>query len=155
MSKLRPDYYKGKNGHDLVIYFKNGVKMEYHLAKLLDFDEVLKGITVDNYPERGNIYMIQLSDGSLEKINKNNVLKTETIEQNTIIKPDYYRGLDGKDLFDRFEAGMMSRDEVVGFYKGNIIKYVVRHEGKNGVEDLGKAKTYVERLTEFEKGNGE
>ncbi|MFT8407931.1 DUF3310 domain-containing protein [Liquorilactobacillus satsumensis] len=71
------------------------------------------------------------------------------------LRPDYYHGADGKDLFDRFEAGMMSRDEVVGFYKGNIIKYVVRHEGKNGVEDLGKAKIYIERLAEFEKGEAD
>lgn len=68
-------------------------------------------------------------------------------------RPDYYCGSDGKDLFDRFEAGMMSRNEVIGFYKGNIIKYVVRHEGKNGIEDLSKARTYVERLIKFEKGD--
>lgn len=63
-----------------------------------------------------------------------------------MIKPDYYAGQDGKDLFDRFEDGLLPREETIGFYKGNIIKYVTRFEQKNGVEDLEKAVTYLERL---------
>ncbi|MBT9670699.1 DUF3310 domain-containing protein [Secundilactobacillus kimchicus] len=65
------------------------------------------------------------------------------------IRPDYYKGQDGKDLFDRFEAGLLSREETIGFYKGNAIKYVVREDGKNGEEDLDKALTYVQRLKKF------
>lgn len=63
-----------------------------------------------------------------------------------MIKPNYYAGQDGKDLFNRFEDGLLTHDEVVGFYKGNVIKYVTRFEQKNGVEDLDKAITYLERL---------
>ena len=37
------------------------------------------------------------------------------------------------------------------FLEGNIIKYVTRYEEKNGVEDLQKAKWYLERLIEREK----
>lgn len=32
------------------------------------------------------------------------------------------------------------------FLTGNIIKYIMRHSGKNGLEDLEKAKVYLERL---------
>ncbi len=67
-----------------------------------------------------------------------------------MIKPDYYKGKDGKDLFDRFEDGLLTKEEVIGFYKGNIIKYVTRFENKNGVEDLDKAITYLNRLKDFE-----
>lgn len=67
-----------------------------------------------------------------------------------MIKPNYYKGKDGKDLFDRFEDGLLTKEEVVGFYKGNIIKYVTRFEQKNGVEDLDKAITYLNRLKDFE-----
>lgn len=67
------------------------------------------------------------------------------------IRPNYYKGKDGKDLFDRFEEGLLSKDEVRGFYKGNIIKYVTRYQGKNGSEDLDKAITYIKRLESFEK----
>ena len=34
----------------------------------------------------------------------------------------------------------------LGFCEGNIIKYVTRWKNKNGVEDLQKAKYYLERL---------
>jgi hypothetical protein len=35
--------------------------------------------------------------------------------------------------------------EHMNFNLGNVIKYVMRHEHKNGVEDLKKAKWYLER----------
>lgn len=34
----------------------------------------------------------------------------------------------------------------VGFQEGNVIKYVTRWKKKNGVEDLYKAKEYLDRL---------
>lgn len=33
-----------------------------------------------------------------------------------------------------------------GFFIGNIVKYVCRYKDKNGLEDLEKAKDYLERL---------
>ena len=36
----------------------------------------------------------------------------------------------------------------LGFHRGNIIKYVLRSPGKNGKEDLEKAKHYIEYLIE-------
>lgn len=38
-----------------------------------------------------------------------------------------------------------------GFLEGNIIKYVLRHRRKNGVEDLRKAMTYLTWLIEEEE----
>ena len=32
------------------------------------------------------------------------------------------------------------------FFEGNIIKYVTRHKSKNGLEDLEKAKVYLDKL---------
>lgn len=74
--------------------------------------------------------------------------KLSTLESNSI-KPGYYAS-NGKDLFDRFEEGLMLADEIRGFYKGNVFKYITRYHDKNGVEDLHKAKTYLERLIAFE-----
>lgn len=34
----------------------------------------------------------------------------------------------------------------LGFYEGNIVKYVSRWKHKNGLEDLRKAQWYLERL---------
>ena len=37
------------------------------------------------------------------------------------------------------------------YFQGNIVKYVVRHKHKNGLEDLEKAKWYLEKLIECTK----
>ena len=38
----------------------------------------------------------------------------------------------------------------IPFIEGNIIKYVIRHRNKNGIEDLKKAKHYIDLLIQFE-----
>lgn len=69
----------------------------------------------------------------------------------TKLRPDYYKGKDGKDLFARFESGLLTKEQAQGFYVGNVMKYITRYQGKNGVEDLKKARTYLDRLIEFEE----
>lgn len=34
----------------------------------------------------------------------------------------------------------------LGFHVGNVIKYVMRYDAKNGIEDLEKAKWYIEHM---------
>lgn len=36
----------------------------------------------------------------------------------------------------------------IPYLEGNVIKYVTRHKSKNGLEDLKKAKHYIEKLME-------
>lgn len=43
----------------------------------------------------------------------------------------------------------------LGFCVGNVIKYVCRYKSKNGIEDLKKAKHYLEILIEIEKNRYE
>ena len=38
----------------------------------------------------------------------------------------------------------------LGFYEGNVVKYVARWKAKNGLEDLRKAQWYLERLIKNE-----
>lgn len=38
----------------------------------------------------------------------------------------------------------------IGYLAGNIIKYVSRYKTKNGIQDLEKAKHYLEKLIEEE-----
>lgn len=40
----------------------------------------------------------------------------------------------------------LSPDGLIGYYEGNIIKYISRWRKKNGVEDLKKARWYLDRL---------
>ena len=48
-------------------------------------------------------------------------------------------------------ADILTEEELRGFLKGNVIKYIDRYRDKNGTEDLEKAKEYTRRLEEFEK----
>ena len=67
-----------------------------------------------------------------------------------IIKnPDHYKH--GKyDLITHLED-IFTEEELRGFLKGNVIKYIDRYRDKNGIEDLEKAREYTHRLEEFEK----
>jgi hypothetical protein len=40
----------------------------------------------------------------------------------------------------------------IGYFEGNVIKYVSRWRDKNGLADLEKAKHYIELLIELEMG---
>jgi len=42
----------------------------------------------------------------------------------------------------------------IGFHEGNIIKYVSRWRQKDGLDDLKKAKFYIERLIELAEKQG-
>jgi hypothetical protein len=40
----------------------------------------------------------------------------------------------------------------LNFIQGNIIKYLIRYKDKNGLQDLKKAKHYIDLLIEYEYG---
>lgn len=66
-----------------------------------------------------------------------------------LAEPDYYAG-NGLSPLEAFKKGLLSRDELIGFIKGNIIKYVIRagHK-KNASEDMVKAIDYCRHLKEL------
>lgn len=42
----------------------------------------------------------------------------------------------------------------LGFFEGSVIKYITRWRDKGGVEDLKKAKHFIDLLLELEKSDG-
>ena len=68
---------------------------------------------------------------------------TDKEDFNDKIKPSYYGT--GIDVIE-----FCLRNNLT-FMQGNVIKYVTRYKSKNGIEDLEKAKEYIDRLIEFEK----
>lgn len=67
--------------------------------------------------------------------------------------PHYADSFGGVECIEAIESSM-SLEEFKGFLKGNVQKYVWRYSKKNGVEDLKKARWYLERLIsikEFEE----
>ena len=68
-----------------------------------------------------------------------------------IIDKKHYK-INGEDLITAMENGLVSKEQYIGFLKGNIMKYLVRCEYKNNtLSDLTKAKDYLNRLYDFFK----
>ena len=63
---------------------------------------------------------------------------------------DYYQIDKDHDLNSLLEMGLIK--DVASFYEGNIFKYVYRHRNKNGLEDLKKARNYLNLLMKLEYG---
>ena len=59
--------------------------------------------------------------------------------------PRHYAKNGGIECIEAIEASM-EKDEFRGFAKGNVLKYVWRYEDKIGLEDLKKARWYLDLL---------
>jgi len=62
--------------------------------------------------------------------------------------PAHYQGSNGIETIEAIEAAM-SPEAFKGYVQGNVIKYVMRYERKNGAEDLYKAQWYFNRLIDI------
>ena len=49
----------------------------------------------------------------------------------------------------KFSELQFDKKELQGFYRINVLKYVTRFDRKNKVEDLEKAKFYINKLIEL------
>ena len=58
----------------------------------------------------------------------------------------------GGDHYKRAPSNMQPWDIIdawgLDFYAGNVVKYVLRHQHKAGVEDLRKARHYLDKMIE-------
>jgi hypothetical protein len=61
------------------------------------------------------------------------------------IKPEHYSAENNNDVI-RF-----CMDNHLSFAEGNVCKYVTRYQQKGGLEDLHKAREYLDRLISEEK----
>ena len=68
-----------------------------------------------------------------------------------IISPNHYTSEKGFEVFDVQEAFIHELKGMSASYWCNIVKYILRFQNKNGVEDLKKAKYYLEKLIEEEE----
>ena len=66
-------------------------------------------------------------------------------ENDPVNHPGHYCN-GGVECIDAIKGSMADSAAFRGFLKGNVMKYVFRYEQKNGVEDLKKARWYLERL---------
>ena len=81
----------------------------------------------------------------------NVALELREIEnEDNIIRPNHYASDKGFEVFDVQEAFIHELRGMAASYWCNIVKYILRFQRKNGVEDLKKAKYYLEKLIEEE-----
>ena len=62
--------------------------------------------------------------------------------------PPHYQSQNGLEVIDVIEAFTADLSGIEATDTGNIIKYICRWNGKNGLQDLKKAKWYLEHLIE-------
>ena len=86
-----------------------------------------------------------------KKIITTDILEPKDTENNdNIISPNHYASDKGFEVFDVQEAFIHELKGMSASYWCNIVKYILRFQKKNGVEDLKKAKYYLEKLIEEE-----
>jgi hypothetical protein len=61
------------------------------------------------------------------------------------INPDHYRQ-GGIECITALEAATVNKKGIEAVCTANVIKYLWRYEAKNGLEDVKKAKWYLEKL---------
>ena len=84
-----------------------------------------------------------------KKIITTDILEPKDTENNdNIISPNHYASDKGFEVFDVQEAFIHELKGMSASYWCNIVKYILRFQKKNGVEDLKKAKYYLEKLIE-------
>lgn len=70
---------------------------------------------------------------------------------NRVNHPSHYNQ-GGIEVWDVISAFTKDLEGAEAFYAGNVIKYVLRWHHKNGIEDLEKAKVYIDKIIESRKG---
>ena len=81
---------------------------------------------------------------------QDNIRKLRSFEKEEVTNPKHY----DKVGFAIQPIEYITKNEL-DFLEGNVIKYISRYQHKGGVNDLLKARTYIEFLIERERGKNE
>lgn len=81
----------------------------------------------------------------MEEIHTENLLKTK---EDKVNNPNHYKGAFGLEAIEVVRNFAGNLTAVQGFYWGNAIKYLLRFQSKNGLEDLKKARKNLDWLIE-------
>lgn len=79
-----------------------------------------------------------------DKINYS-ILSEETCFSNIQVGGNHYKNL----VIQPAEYAYKNK---LDFFQGNVVKYITRFRDKNGLEDLKKAKHFIDLLIQFEYG---
>ena len=71
------------------------------------------------------------------------------METKNVFNPSHYGGKDDPYETIKVLEAWLTPDEMIGFCKGNAIKYQSRHRQKGGLEDLSKSAWYQNYLVQY------
>lgn len=89
---------------------------------------------------------------SPKQVKYTEVLPKTEVEHDSVNHPNHYisdSGLEVIDVIDAFTGDMKGTD---AFYTAQVLKYILRWNHKNGVEDLKKAQWYLNRFIDKKEG---
>lgn len=102
--------------------------------------------TFDVLSNAGNHYVVPCT--AIDKIFS--IVDDTKTESDSVNHPSHYNQ-NGMEVWDVINAFTKDLSGAEAFYAGNVIKYVLRWQHKNGIEDLEKAKVYIDKIIEEEK----
>lgn len=92
--------------------------------------------------------MKSTTEMDLSKIDVGEIKGIRLFEEDNVNKPSHYKGAFGLEAIDVVRNFAGNLTAVQGFYWGNAIKYLLRFQAKNGLEDLKKARKNLDWLIE-------
>lgn len=160
LTQLHPDLIEGTEGRIVEIF------PEEPDMYRVDFWFTRKKIPVDAFreimpkeipntfdttgKEKEEIAEIPLMD-SMSEEDCEDLFAEKEVKEDIVNKPSHYNHSKFETIDVIKEWG--GKDHYEGFCWGNVIKYTSRYKHKNGLEDLKKARYYLDRLIES-KNNG-
>ena len=113
------------------------VLVKGRITEVDDSDEVLD--VAISISERKCFF---INSGDIHSVIKENII-------DPVKKPSHYQGRFGLEAVEVIKNFVACPEQEEGFYFGNIIKYMLRWHGKNGLEDLKKARQNLDWLIEL------
>ena len=151
---MRVDNFTFNRNDGVKVLFERGNRYEVTTANDCVFDGSLVDITLrDSYVV---YFTLKLDTHQLCVINLNEIKWVEMMSQcpkadvepsNSMVNhPNHYQSEAGLEVIDVIEAYTAKLTGIEASDTANVIKYICRWKEKNGVQDLEKAKWYLEHL---------
>ena len=140
--EITDEYYNGFNTANILGFVEHDDEARTIVDLLNEKDEKIANLT----REVAKLLMVDALTSSNKDDDKEVIGKLKLKNSK---EPSYYNS-NGLSPLEAFKQGLLSEDELIGFCKGNVIKYIVRAGKKDdALKDIDKAINYSEHLKEI------
>lgn len=147
---MKDKFIIGSDGSTL--YMDDRVEIEHEMigritGVLVDIDKedgVAKVVHIR--PDYNPDVVLKLMNDLITEALPATITATKPVEDIMVAHPPHYQSETGLEVIDVIEAFTFDLKGIEATDTGNIIKYICRWKHKNGLQDLEKAKWYLEHL---------